>query len=172
MKNLTKLLFLLALAFGLSTVAMADTIWNVSASLAYNSSTNVVSGSFQLDPSLNLVTWTVVVNGTNTQANNAFTPANSIAIYPDTTHLAFYDGVSGQYVDFYLASPLSNAGGTIPLLYGDGGASSNSTIACPGCSTLVSGFVTTNAIPEPGSMALLGSGFLGVAAVLRRKLLL
>ncbi len=119
---------------------------------------------------MNLVTWTVFVNGTNTQANNAFTPANSIAIFPDTTHLDFYDGVTGQYVDFYLASPLTNAGGTIPLLYGDGGASGNSTIACSGCSTLVSGFVTTNPIPEPGSMALLVSGILGVAGLLRCKL--
>jgi len=95
-----------------------------------------------------------------------YTPGDSIGIFPDLTHLDFYDGSTNQYIDLYLASPLTNAGGTINLLYGDGGASNNSTVVCAGCGTLDSGTVSTElaTVPEPSSTSLLASvvGFLGL----------
>jgi hypothetical protein len=145
----------------------------VNASFSYNSHTNEATGSFTLDPSLHLVTWDVVVTGTNTPADNTYTPGDSIAIFPDLTHLDFYDSGTGQYLDLYLASPLSNNGGTINLLVGDRGADSNSTVACSGCGVLVSGTVSASnqaqSAPEPSSIALSITGLALIAGRLRRK---
>jgi hypothetical protein len=166
MRNITRLLAMMIVLAGFATFAAADTIWNVNASFSYNDTANTATGTFELDPSLNLVTWDVTVAGTNTLADNVYIPGDSIAIFPDLTHLDFYDGSTNQYIDLYLASPLTNAGGTINLLYGDGGASNNSTVVCAGCGTLDSGTVSTVSatVPEPSSTSLLASvvGFLGL----------
>jgi hypothetical protein len=136
----------------------ANTVWNVGATFSYNSLGNVATGSFQLNPSLALVTWHITVGGTNAAADNVYTPGDSIAIFPDSTHLDFYDGSTNQYIDLYLQTGLSNAGGTINLLHGDGGATDNSTIVCAGCGTLNYGIVSTHAVPEPSPVLLVGSG--------------
>ena len=133
MRNAARLLLLAGLALVVSTWrASADTVWDVNATFSYDGLTNNASGSFTLDSSLDLVTWNLMVDGTNTPADNDYTTGDSIAIYPDQTHLDFYDGGTNQYIDLYFASPLSTAGGTINLLYGDGGESSDSTIVCDG----------------------------------------
>jgi len=172
MKTIINLLALSGLITGFTTCAAADTVWNLDATFSYNTFANTATGTFELDPSNDLVTWDITVNGTNGPADNVYTPGDSIAIFPDLTHLDFYDGSTGQYIDLYLQSPLTNAGGTIELLYGDGGETSNSTIVCAGCGTLDSGLVSTFAIPEPSSICLLG-GAAGLLAfsLLRRKLL-
>jgi hypothetical protein len=174
MKNvIAKVLTLAGLAAGFAALASADTIWYVDGSFDYDGLTNSVSGTFALDPTLALLTYDVTVDGSNLVADNEYTPGNSIAIHPDQTHLDFYDGSTNQYLDLYFASPLSNAGGTISLLAGDDGADSSSTIACPGCSVLVSGTVSTTApspAPEPASIGLAsGVGVLGLAAWRRKK---
>lgn len=171
MKNSIKLLYCLVLVFGLSAAAAADTIWNIDATLQYNSYNNLATGSFTLDPSLNIVTYNIVVSGTNTQANGTFTPSNSFPVNPNPTNFPFININTNpnRFLVLFLKRPVTNAGGTIPLLLGTGGLSVNSTIACPGCATLMSGYITTNSIPEPGSLALLGSGILAVAGLLRRR---
>jgi hypothetical protein len=157
------------LSAGLLTVfaayVPADTIWNINATFSYNALGNTETGTFQLDSSLNLVTWNITVTGTNLLADNVYTPGDSIAIFPDKTHLDFYDSSTNQYADLYLQSPLSNAGGTINLLYGDGGESSNSTIVCAGCGTLDQGTVSTSSVPEPAWLAVMGiaAGLFGTA---------
>lgn len=169
MKRIAQLLGVACLLAGFVPVASADTIWYVNASFSYNNLNNTASGTFELSPTLALVTYDVTVSGTNVQADNEYTPGDSIAIYPDETHLDFYDGTTNQYIDLYLASPLTNSGGTIALLHGDGGASSNSTVVCPGCGTLVSGDVTTSPAPEPASVYLFGTA-VGLAGLgLRRR---
>lgn len=96
---------------GLTTCAAADTVWNLDATFSYNALANTASGTFELDPSNDLVTGNITVSGTNGPADNVYTPGDSIAIFPDLTHLDFYDGSTGQYIDLYLQSPLTNAGG-------------------------------------------------------------
>jgi hypothetical protein len=163
-----KVLLVAGLVMGFAGYVSADTVWNVNATFSYNSLANTASGTFELDPSLDLVTWNITVNGTNVPADNTYNPGDSIDIFPDTTHLDFYDGTTNQYIDLYLQTGLSNAGGTINLLYGDGGASNNSTIVCAGCGTLVQGTVSTSSVPEPGGLALPG-GAIGAFGFTRRK---
>jgi hypothetical protein len=150
MKKSVKLLAAALLFLGFATCAWANTIWTVNASFIYPSAgtTNTATGTFTLDSSLNVVTWNITVAGTNVQADNTFTPANSSLITAtfDTTHVDFYDASTNQYVDLYLASPLSNTGGTITLLAGDDGASKNSTVVCPGCGVLVHGTIKSSVL--------------------------
>jgi len=168
LRNLLKFAPLAIFALSFSALAPADTIWNVNATFAYNQLTNTASGSFTLNSSLDLVSWNITVAGTNTSADNTYTSVDSIDIFPDLTHLDFYDGSTNQYIDLYFASPLSNSGGTINLLYGDGGQSDNATIVCDGCGTLLAGTVSTaTAVPEPSSIALLA--MTGLAVILLRR---
>jgi hypothetical protein len=161
---------LMAIAAGLATFASADTIWDLDATFSYDSLSNVATGTFELDPSLDLVTWDITVAGSNTPADNEYTTGDSIAIFPDLTHLDFYDGSTNQYIDLYLASPFTTAGGPINLLYGDGGQTNSATIVCAGCGTLVSGTVSATATPEPSLIGLLGGvGILGLALLRRSK---
>lgn len=170
MKQITKLMALVGLAAGFAAYASADTIWDLDATFDYNSLSNTATGTFELDPSLDLVTWDITVAGSNTPADNVYTTGDSIAIFPDLTHLDFYDGSSNQYINLYLASPLTTAGGAINLLYGDGGETNNATIVCAGCGTLVSGTVSAVATPEPSLIGLLaGAGILGLALLRRSK---
>jgi hypothetical protein len=170
MKTLTMLLTLSGLVAGSATFLAADTIWDVNATFDYDGLSNTETGTFELSPTLSLVTWDITVTGTNAAADNEYTPADSIAIYPDSTHLDFYDGATNQYANLYFASPLTNAGGSISLLYGDGGQTDNSTIVCNGCGTLVSGSVSTTATPEPSSIGVLtGAGILGLALLFRKR---
>jgi hypothetical protein len=162
-----------ALALVFSAHSWANVVWNVNATFAYNNTSNQATGSFTLDPSLNLVTWDITVTGTHTQADVEYKPSDSISIFPNKTHLDFYDSSTGQYLDLYFSSPLTTSGGSITLLAGDNGADSNSTVACPGCATLVSGSVGTNGAqavsPEPSSIALCLVGALGIAFTRFRK---
>lgn len=168
--KITRLLAVAGFVAICGSYASADTIWNLDATFSYNSLTNTATGTFQLDPSLNLVTWDITVAGSNAAADNTYTPGDSIAVFPDLTHLDFYDGTTNQYIDLFLQSPLTNAGGNISLLFGDGGADSNSTIVCAGCGTLVSGTVGATETPEPSSIGILsGAGILGLALLHRKR---
>jgi hypothetical protein len=172
MKTISKILTLAGLAAGFAALASADTIWNLDATFSYNSVSNTAMGTFELDPSLNLVTYDITVAGTNALADNEYTPGDSFPIFPDLTHLDFYDVTTNQYINLLFQTPLSNAGGTINLLYGDGGATNNSTVVCAGCGTLVSGTVSTAATPEPTSIGLVSAaGILGVALLRRKQVL-
>jgi hypothetical protein len=168
LKTAAKLLTIAGFVAGFATFASADTIWHVNATFSYNTLGNTATGTLELDPSLNMVTWNITVAGTNAAADNVYNPGDSISIYPDSTHIDFYDGSTNQYIDLYLQTGVTNAGGTINLLYGDGGASSNSTIVCAGCGTLVKGTVST--VPEPSSVYLFGGGaVLAGLRLVRRK---
>jgi hypothetical protein len=168
MKMSVKVLTAVLFFAGFATCASADLTWDVNAVFSYNSTGNTATGTFTVNTGLTgLTTWDIFVAGSNTQANNEYTPGNSFPVF-DTTHVDLYDFATNQNINLYLSAPLSNSGGTIPLLFGDGGLTNNSTIVCAGCGTLVEGVVTTT--PEPLSLVLFGTGLLAIMGVVRRKL--
>jgi hypothetical protein len=170
MKNISKMLCFLGLIAGFTTCASANTIWDLNATFSYNGLSNLATGNFQLNSSLAVVNWDIAVTGTNTPANDVYNPSDSIPVFPNLTHLDFYDFNTTQYINLKLASPFTQAGGSINLLFGNGnGADDDATTVCAGCGTLVSGKVSTIATPEPASIAVIGgAGLLGLALLWRK----
>jgi hypothetical protein len=184
MKNITKLLSVAGLAFAFATCASADITWTFNTTtfcyncgdVGFETDNNIKTGSFFTtdNTGANLIGYDITVQGTNTLADNEFTPGDSFRTLPmDATHIDLWDGSSGQYIDLYFASPgTTSAGGTVNLLQGDLGADSNSTVVCNGCGTLVSGSVTGvggSAVPEPRFGAILLAGLAGLGFFARRK---
>lgn len=176
-----KLLTIAGLAVAFASCASADITWTFNTTTfclhcGYSNEVdnNIASTSFFTTDNTGaiLTGWDIVVQGTNTQANNEYTPGDSFRTFPmDATHIDLYDGSSGQYIDLFFAAPgTTSAGGTVNLLQGDLGADSNSTIVCNGCGTLVSGSVSANTVPEPGLGAFLALSLAGIAFMGRRKL--
>jgi hypothetical protein len=175
MKSITKLLTIAGLAVAFASCASADITWNFNTTtfclhcgFSNELDNDIASGSFFTtdDTGAVLTGWDITVEGTNSGANNEYTPGDSFRTLPmDANHIDLYDGSSGQYIDLYFDSPgTTSAGGTVNLLQGDLGADSNSTIVCDGCGTLISGSVAGGGspVPEPrfGAILMLGlSGF-------------
>lgn len=180
MKNITKLFTIAGLAFAFATCASADITWNFNTTtfclhcgFSNELDNDIKAGSFFTtdNTGATLTGWDITVEGTNTDANNEFTPGNSFRTLPmDATHIDLYDGASGQYIDLFFAAPgTTSAGGTLNLLQGNLGADFNSTIVCNGCGTLVSGSVTANTVPEPRFGVVLLIGLAGLVFLARRK---
>jgi hypothetical protein len=182
MKNISKLLTIAGLAVAFASCASADITWTFNTTTfclhcGYSNEVDndIAAGSyFTTDNAATTVTsWDITVEGTNTQADNEYT--NSVLgngfIFPDANHLDFFSPGFAQYLDFFLASPgITSAGGTVNLLLGDSGADSSSTIACNGCSTLVSGSIVGSTVPEPRYGAGLLAGLAGLGLFVQRKL--
>jgi hypothetical protein len=173
MKMFLRIFAVASFAAALAGSASASTVWDLDATFSYNQTANTATGTITLDSSLHLVSWDITVTGTNTAADNVYTSADSFAIFPDLTHLDFYDSSTNQYINLYLASPFTNSGGDITLLAGNNGQNSNSTVVCAGCGVLVSGQLSDPpaATPEPSSVALFatGAGILGIAVMMRKR---
>lgn len=180
MKHIPKLFTIAGLAFAFASCASADITWNFNTTtfcyncgdVGFETDNDILAGSFfTTDDTGTIVTgYDITVEGTNTLADNEYTPGDSFPIFPDPNHLDFYDASTNQYLDLFLDAPgITSAGGTVNLLQGDLGQDSNSTVACAGCGTLVSGSVTGSTVPEPrfGVGLLMGLGGLGF--LLRQK---
>jgi hypothetical protein len=167
MRSVGKLLFLVLL-IGTSICASASDIkWTLSD--VYFDNGNTATGYFITDPSLNVVSYSLVVSGPTT--SQAFTAAVFVDPYLPST-IGFANAGFSEYVALYLTSPITPAGGTIPFgpgIYGNGFDCGGST----GCGTLLIGGGHTPELigtaPEPATLLLVG-GSLGILAVkLRRR---
>jgi len=178
-QQITKLLAFASLALGLATCASADITWTFNTTdFCYNcgsifeTDNDIAAGSYFTTDNLGdtITGYDITVEGTNSLANNEYTPGDSFPIFSDAFHLDFYDGSTNQYLNLYLDSPgITSAGGPVTLLAGDLGASSNSTVACAGCGTLVSGSINGSTVPEPRLSAFLMIGLAGLVFFARRK---
>ncbi|HUK29732.1 MAG TPA: PEP-CTERM sorting domain-containing protein [Candidatus Acidoferrum sp.] len=188
MRIATKLMIVLALLMVTGACAKADviTVWTINANFTYNSTSNTETGSFTYDATTGqITTWNITVAGTNTLADNNYTPSDSFLttnFFPTTSpaYVSFYDNSgpgNGDYLDLDIASALNGTGGTFNLLAGNNGANYQSTIVCNGCGILntndtntVTGAVV--GAPEPGTLGLMGTGLMsliGIAVLRRRK---
>ncbi len=157
----------LGLLIGSGVCATADTIWTLN-DVFFNNG-NEATGWFTTDPTSTIIEdFSIVVSGSDSA--DAFTaaimPSTYLANTPPEIGIANADW--SEYVDLYLASSLTSAGGTINLTGG---------YDCPGCGTLivnsdrrpsVSGVVET---PEPSAIPFLAAGLLVMGFVTRRKLI-
>ncbi len=182
MRRITELLAFAALTFGLAGSASADIMWTfydvtfcLNCGQTDQLDNDITSTSwFTTDNSGSSITgFDITVEGSNTAADNEYTIANSITVFPDQYHLDFYDtSAPDPYLNLFLDSPgITAAGGVVNLLQGDFGETSSSTIACNGCATLISGSIDGSAAPEPrlGAFLLIFMAGLGISA--RRKFL-
>jgi hypothetical protein len=155
-----------ALLLGSGVCAMADTIWTLDD--VYFSNGNEATGWFITDPTSTMIeSFSITVGGADSA--DAFTAA----IMPDTylantpPEIGIANSDWSKYVDVYLASPLTSAGGTIDLTGG---------YDCPGCGVLRddSDFrprvIGTAETPEPSTVPFLGAGLALVILAARRKL--
>jgi len=134
----------------------------------YGSSTTVQSVSG------NTVTWNFNFNGGQADGFGDFLSRKNLGPSEDSTNLTFT--LSGT-VSTFLASTGPN-GSTTPTSGQPGSAFAVHIRLSNGCSAFVSDDPTTSVesdpnctiIPEPGTMALFGTGLLGLAAIVRRRL--
>ena len=165
MRTVSKAMIILGLLIGSAFSAAADTMWTLS-DIAFDNG-NVATGWFLVNPSLNAYDgYSLTVTGPATAA--AFTATIVVDAYLPST-IGFAGPGFAEFAVLYLSTPLTNAGGIVPVSLG---------YDCPpsgGCGTLLLANSGHNpeligVTPEPTGLLLLGTGLGPVAFWLRRKL--
>lgn len=157
MKCLARTMAILMLLIGDCTCAMADTEISWTLNNVHFSDGDQVTGWIETNSSGTSVTAYVI----DITGPISF-PVGEIAYLPYDIGLA--PPGWAEYVDLYLASALTSAGGAISITGG---------YDCPGCGTLLTADhpTVTGVLPEPAVILLLGIGLGSLANGLRRKLL-
>lgn len=169
MKTISRVVIGLGLLLGSGVCAMANIVWtlnDVYLQYPHGGGINEVAGYFVTDNTVDTIeNYSIAVTGPETEGT--FTATQMVDAYlPGTIGIA-NPGFT-EYVDLYLASDLTSAGGTVDI---------SSGYDCPGCGVLLVGNGYTPTVtgvaetPEPSTIPFLGAGVLLMGIVLRRKLI-
>jgi hypothetical protein len=163
LENITKLLTIAGLAFGLATCASADIVWTLNDVVFFGGET--ATGSFTTDNTADtLESFSIAVSGGLPIADFTASGSDSVVLPGD---IAFFNPPL-SIVNLGFVSDLTSAGGTVGVGFGSDGllgllVDSDHTPEVIG--------VKTAATPEPSGIPFLAGGLILMGFLLRQKLI-
>jgi hypothetical protein len=145
--------------------ASAGTVWTLVDVTFSDGAT--ATGFFAIDSGFTMLTnWDITVSGSDLGADFVYTPADSNYYDISATEIALGANPFATFTVLIPDAAMTNAGGTIDLVPG------NSSVDCsaPGpCGALLTGAITTEVVPEPGTILLSACGAAAAFWMLYRR---